>query len=229
MRTKRMGQFEPDEPRQDTELTLGPAMLIGLVCGLLLLCGACFGVGYSLGRHSERAATEAAQPANVQTPAVQSDGSLMKPQAKGTIPIAPVETAGATQASADAGATPTASSNPLTSYGTAASTSSPSAAQTPSLVHPALPQPATVQAATTTQPVAAPVNGPMVQIAAVSHTEDADVLMGALRKRGYAVTVRRMTGDNLIHVQIGPFASRTEANAMSQKLLGDGYNAVVLP
>ena len=27
----------------------------------------------------------------------------------------------------------------------------------------------------------------------------------------------------------GPFASRAEANAMSQKLLGDGYNAVVLP
>jgi cell division septation protein DedD len=224
-----MEEFEPDEHRQDTELTLGPAMLIGLVCGLLLLCGACFGVGYSLGRHSERAAAEAVQPANAQKPGEQSDGSLMKPQAKGTIPTTPVQTGGAMQASADAGAAPAGASNPLTSYGPAANASSPSAAQTSSLVHPALPQPATVEAATTAQPATAPANGPMVQIAAVSHAEDADVLMGALRKRGYAVTVRRMSGDSLIHVQIGPFASRTEANAMSQKLLGDGYNAVVLP
>jgi cell division septation protein DedD len=53
--------------------------------------------------------------------------------------------------------------------------------------------------------------------------------MGALRKRGYAVTARRATEDELIHVQVGPFASRADANAMSQRLLSDGYNAVVLP
>ena len=48
----------------------------------------------------------------------------------------------------------------------------------------------------------------MVQIAAVSNQEDADVLISALRKRGYAVTVRRDPADNLIHVRIGPFATR---------------------
>jgi len=69
----------------------------------------------------------------------------------------------------------------------------------------------------------------MVQIAAVSHIEDANVLMAALRKRGYAVTARREIGDNLIHVQVGPFADRADANSMSQRLLNDGYNAVVLP
>lgn len=69
----------------------------------------------------------------------------------------------------------------------------------------------------------------MVQIAAVSHAEDANVLMGALRKRGYAVVARRDFGDNLIHVQVGPFANRSDAIAMSQKLLSDGYNAQVLP
>ncbi len=31
----------------------------------------------------------------------------------------------------------------------------------------------------------------MVQIAAVSHQEDADVLVGALRRRGYAVAAHR--------------------------------------
>jgi len=67
----------------------------------------------------------------------------------------------------------------------------------------------------------------MVQIAAVSRTEDADVLIGALRKRGYAVTARREIGDNLIHVQTGPFVNRNDANSMRQKLLSDGYNAIV--
>ena len=68
----------------------------------------------------------------------------------------------------------------------------------------------------------------MVQVAAVSHPEDANVLMAALRRHGYAVTARREPGDGLIHVQIGPFSNRNEANAMSQRLLGDGYNANVV-
>jgi cell division septation protein DedD len=69
----------------------------------------------------------------------------------------------------------------------------------------------------------------MVQIAAVSHTEDSDVLVSALRKRGYAVTARREPADSLIHVRIGPFTSRDEANRWRQKLMNDGYNAIVQP
>jgi cell division septation protein DedD len=69
----------------------------------------------------------------------------------------------------------------------------------------------------------------MVQIAAVTNQEDADVLVGALRKRGYAVTTRRESTDGMIHVRIGPFSSRDEADKWRQKLLNDGYNAVVQP
>ena len=71
------------------------------------------------------------------------------------------------------------------------------------------------------------VQGWMVQIAAVTHAEDAEVLVGALRKRGYSVAARRDVGDNLIHVQTGPFVNRNDANAMREKLLKDGYNAIV--
>jgi len=67
----------------------------------------------------------------------------------------------------------------------------------------------------------------MVQIAAVSHADDAEVLVNALRRRGYSVTARRDNGDTLIHVQTGPFISRNDANAMRQRLLNDGYNAIV--
>jgi DedD protein len=76
---------------------------------------------------------------------------------------------------------------------------------------------------------AAPLVTEMVQIAAVSHQEDADVLVNALRKRGYAVTSRREPTDNMIHVRIGPFSSRAEASKWGQKLMSDGYNAIVQP
>jgi cell division septation protein DedD len=69
----------------------------------------------------------------------------------------------------------------------------------------------------------------MVQVAAVSHEEDANVLVGALRRRGYAVTARREPADGLIHVRIGPFASREEANRWATRLLDDGYNAIIQP
>ena len=87
-----------------------------------------------------------------------------------------------------------------------------------------------VHAAVTSQPAAAPSasgaarvepalaqsSGIMVQIASVSHAEDADVLVGALRKRGYAVTSRRDPADGLLHVEVGPFANRTDAYATRQ-------------
>ena len=51
--------------------------------------------------------------------------------------------------------------------------------------------------------------------------------MQALKKRGYTAVLRNEPQDKLLHVQLGPFASRVEANAMRTKLLADGYNAVV--
>jgi DedD protein len=69
-------------------------------------------------------------------------------------------------------------------------------------------------------------SGLWVQVAAVSHVEDAQALTAALRRRGYVVTPRRES-DNLIHVRIGPFNTRDEASRWSMKLLNDGYNAEV--
>jgi DedD protein len=69
----------------------------------------------------------------------------------------------------------------------------------------------------------------MVQVAAVSHAEDAGVLVGALRKHGYAASAQREPSDGLIHVRIGPFATHDEAYRMSARLLDDGYNAIVQP
>jgi cell division septation protein DedD len=69
----------------------------------------------------------------------------------------------------------------------------------------------------------------MVQVASVSNAEDADVLTNALRKRGYPVTERRDVADGMIHVRVGPFGTRDDANKWRMKLLNDGYNAIVQP
>jgi cell division septation protein DedD len=66
-----------------------------------------------------------------------------------------------------------------------------------------------------------------VQVAAVSHQEDADMLLNALKRRGYSVSIRHEPQDKLLHVQIGPLATRKDADAMRQRLLADGYNAIV--
>ena len=55
------------------------------------------------------------------------------------------------------------------------------------------------------------------------------MLVGALRKHGYAVSAQREPADNLIHVRIGPFNDRNEANRWRLKLLNDGYNAMIQP
>jgi DedD protein len=67
----------------------------------------------------------------------------------------------------------------------------------------------------------------MVQIAAVSRQEDAEVLSAALRKRGFSPVVRNGLADKFYHVQIGPFADRSQAEATKNKLLADGYNAIL--
>ena len=67
----------------------------------------------------------------------------------------------------------------------------------------------------------------MVQIAAVANAADADVLVNALRRRSYNATARRDPHDGLIHVRIGPFRTREEASRWRDRLLGDGYNAVI--
>jgi cell division septation protein DedD len=67
-----------------------------------------------------------------------------------------------------------------------------------------------------------------VQVAAMSHQEDADVVAVDLKHRGYTVAVRREPQDKLFHVQIGPFANKKEADAMRQHLQSDGYNNAIV-
>ena len=69
----------------------------------------------------------------------------------------------------------------------------------------------------------------VVQIAAISgtHKDDADLLVNALHSKGYQVSERTEAQDKLIHIQVGPFATKADAEAMRERLIVDGYNAIV--
>lgn len=219
-------ELEAAESGQDTELILGGGMLFFLGCGLLVLCTVCFSIGYFVGHRTSPVGATTLPSSDTKTHPIPT-GAGSKPGAAGQQPAKP-----------QAVATADVSTNPSGSAGTPIEAQAAVAAMNPgasqSQVKPALDSqvrpalgPQASGAALQVQSAITQVQGWMVQIAAVSHPEDAEVLVSALRKRGYTVTARREVGDNLIHVQTGPFTNRNDANAMRQKLLNDGYNAIV--
>lgn len=234
----------------DAELTLGSGMLLTIFFGLVVLCGLCFGLGYALGSRGSKgpvfqSQTPAAGPAVPQSPA---SSQQMKPSAAAQpAVIAQPMTASDQTTAAGPGTVPAAGQAPVPGGAMAANAAvvggSPAAGQqvvAPSdsgwhTVQPAIAggtgamQGAQATPASAVHPAMAGQGNLMVQIAALSNQEDAGVLIGALRRRGYTVSAVRSPADNLIHVCIGPFSNRMDANSMRQKLLSDGYNAVVLP
>ena len=208
-------ELEPAAANNDAEFTLGFGTVLTLGGLLLLVCVVCFAFGYVVGHRTSTTQGTASVLPNSKSTAFQA-GSGAKPVAGGQIARSTQTTDGS-----DVDGAPTAQS------ATAAAASAPSqndGAGDPR-VRPALG--ASTEPVVRVQPATAQVQGWMVQIAAVSRTEDADVLVNALKKRGYTVSARHEIGDNLIHVQTGPFVNRNDANAMRQKLLNDGYNAII--
>ncbi len=206
-------EFEPIQRRHDAELTLGSGTLLAIFFGLVLLCGLFFGLGYAVGHRSAPPAQEPATSAPTAAPAANAH-----PKPSATQQGSPAKPS---RAAAD--------QSPSAPADTHSSTASQAAQPQ---VRPALPAPSTPpQPAQAYRPEPAPAaaGALMVQIAAVTHPEDAEVLVNALRRRGYAVTARREVNDGLIHVRVGPFSNRNDANQWRQKLLNDGYNAILQP
>jgi DedD protein len=85
------------------------------------------------------------------------------------------------------------------------------------------------------EPLAAPLElagaaspGYVVQVAAVSKQEDAQTLQNVLRQKQYPVFVLSNTStDHLFRVQVGPFTSLEDAEAVRARLVGDGYNPIL--
>ena len=217
------GDYDGD----DREITLNSTTLLAIFFGLVLVCGLFFGLGFTVGKRSSRGETDAglSTPKAAKTSASSPDSSdyLTKPSASSqtvappqpTVKELPVQT--------------TVSKNTSDVGSDAPDVEAKPAPRAP-VVKPAF-TPAAVSAPATAA-VAAPAVAPalgsyMVQIAAVSNPADSAVLVRALGKHGYTASVRHEPKDALLHVQVGPFSSKAEAVAMRQKLLSDGYNAIL--
>ncbi len=141
----------------------------------------------------------------------------------GTAVVASTDTPSGTSTTKPSSGSP--ADNPTTPPPTPATTPDPTTVTVPTANTPPPATPAAKPATTTpTSPVATLF---IVQIAAVSHREDAETLVANLKLRGYDVAIREENQDKLLHVQIGPFTTRKDADAMRQHLLADGYNAIV--
>jgi DedD protein len=216
-----------EEEKKAAEITLSTASLLGIFFGLVLICGVFFGFGYSMGRgtgQGGQAASLGNEPAS----------SATEPEQAATENTPPAAPAAEPQEAAPAPEKPVVIAHTKVNDPPAPSKTVEDAAVVEEatapvpIKKPAPAQPPTVAA--TTAPAASPAPGtgqPMVQIAAVARREDADVLVSALRQRGYGVVVRNEPQDKLLHVQVGPFADRVQATAIKQKLLSDGYNAII--
>jgi cell division septation protein DedD len=213
----------------DREFTLGTATIVGIFFALALGAAVVFGAGYTLGRKSaQNAAAATAAP-----DATSSDtGSIFGPPkpAAGSQSVAP--TAPATQPATDTPATtPSAAQAAPANAASAAPSSPPSTSASDAAAAPADrvivgDKPATPppQSGAGSQP---PATTYVVQVAAVSSQDVANILLASLQKKGYSVAVHHEPQDNLLHVQIGPFAKRGDAEAMRQRVLADGFNAIV--
>jgi DedD protein len=224
--------FDTDEEEIEgkaSEITLSTASLLGIFFGLVLVCGVFFGFGYSMGR-----GTGAAQATLVPRSSTGDSGEADEAAVEN--PPAPAPQAAAKQqddSDATAKATPAArprvAETPKEDVAQTEKAAALVAAETPAQL--VTSKPAAGKIAQAYQPPmdASPMatGQAMVQIAAVSRPQDADVLVAALRQRGYGVVVRSEPQDHLLHVQVGPFANRMQAAEIKQKLLSDGYNAII--
>jgi DedD protein len=209
---------EDDERHEhgERELTLSTGAILGIFFGLVLLCGAFFGFGYKMGSHKTSAPVEAAitdaNPASTTNfsafkPAAGSPagGSSASNSASAAKPPAPVAAAAIEASATDVPAAP------------------PEAAP---IVHPATPTAVRTPAPASMIPAPVPVGTFLVQVAAVSHKEDADLLVGALKGKGYPAAAYPES-DKLLHIQVGPYATRKDAEVTRQRLLADGYQPIL--
>ena len=199
-----MGEKEKEtEEVRDTEITLSTGKLLGIFFALAVVCGVFFTMGYLLGK-----STSAGGRTEI-VATVPSGNTAGKPSAANKTPETTTQTC------------PPGSPNcaPTTPPADSSKPSDPAAgSKTPD-------QPGSTAGGAEVKNGAG--SSYMVQVAAVSKQEDAEILKNALQKKQYPVFIANSAGDPLFHVQVGPFSEKKDADAMRARLAGDGYNAIV--
>lgn len=196
---------------RDREISLGTSFIIGIFFALVLICAIFFAFGYSLGRRSALPASGVpAMAASSDTGSDTSKPSSGVPEALATHANSSASSASPTdEASSDEEGVTEVKQAPVVLPAKLAT------------------KPVTVGKANTAIASSGAATQSVVQVAAVSRKGDADMLMSALKRKGYNAAVHQVEQDRLLHVQIGPFATKKDAEAMRQRLIADGYNAIV--
>lgn len=198
-----------DSKGGDREISLGTGTVLGIFLALALVCSLFFGLGYSMGRRSAPVVGSSASASS----GLGSGGEEKPPSGRS-----------ASSRELSSGSTSMPDSQVVQSM-----PSERPGRSTPhdrALSNTEVPTPLPPASATASS--ALPMGSPnFVQVAAVSRREDADLLLAALKRRGYAGMIRQQTLDNLLHVQVGPFPTKKDAEAMRQRLITDGYNPIL--
>lgn len=208
---------------QDTEITLGTGRLLGLFFGLVVVCALFFGFGYTLGRSTSKQSGSIVAQGDTATPSSTAN----KPGAGGTsqpaVVVAPKQ-GDCTNNGTDCSGTSASAQPPATQdpgfYKNMEQKDAPTQLEKPQDA--AKNAPPELKA-----PQGTLGTGYMVQVAAVSKQEDADLLRTALQGKQYPVVVTSIPNDKLFHVQVGPFADMKDAEAIKTRLTNDGYTPIV--
>ena len=212
-------------PASSYQLELGTKSLLSLFFALAVVCGLFFAFGYTLGKHA--------------IPATFSLGASPNGHAAAAAPapaagVQPPNPAELGQAETDQ----TPDTLTTTTATTAAGIPAPAAAPEATPTAPATAPPPTSASGASGTPLApaSPANAPPASASGVYHVQvfagaqsDAQILAASLVARGYpAAVVAPAPGDaNLFRVQVGPYLTPDEAQAMRSRLTADGYQAIV--
>ncbi|MGH9488215.1 MAG: SPOR domain-containing protein [Terriglobales bacterium] len=216
---------------------MGTKSLLAWFIALAVVCGLFFAFGYTIGKHAIPATFSlgATQP-----PARRAALGAPPAVAPGVQAPNPVQLGAAETNQTPSALTPAASTNP----GTAAAapptpaTNPPSSAAPPQSTNPGPaaaipPPPAPSGSASANSRAGNPVNvgGQLFNVQVFSgDSSDANQLAQALKARGYPAQVvppASNAGYNLYSVQVGPYLTRAEAEAMRSRLRADGYQAAL--
>ncbi len=197
----------------DTEIHLSTGVILSLFFGATLVSAVFFGMGYSFGvSHGVGADTLSlrgllharAQSVPASTQALTNTTSSLAMQVPSAAPVqmpSPAVPTSMQTAAASTSASASVASEPISStvLGDAA-------------------LPAAAHAAAITY---------SVQIAASASRHDAQFLIAKLHRAGLHARLHHAVQDRFFRVQIGQFASRSDAMAMREKVLAAGYKAIV--
>lgn len=235
---QRMEAEERSRPRS-RQIEIGTRGALILFFALAVVCGMFFAFGYTLGKHAipatfrlGAAPPEASAKPPVLSPSPTAPAGVQPPNPAELGAAESNQTPATLVAANGAGTPPNANSG--TAAGASAATTAATTTPPPPSSSAGNPAPAPAPAganaaAANSQAANAAGHGPYLVQVFAGRKADADSLAAALQQKGYPVQVASPgPGEtDLYRVQVGPYLTLDEAQAMRSRLIADGYQAIV--